>query len=119
MEIKRPTVKCTLIGAELTRDVAIATMDPYGACNYDGKQYKSSVHENGGKMPQWNYTFDLEPRDINDDIELIVMDSNTGSDTAIGTCKVKISQICQGNGIDEYFTLLFGGASAGKIHIKT
>jgi len=49
----------------------------------------------------------------------MVLDEDNNSDDVVGSAKVKFSALCIGKGVDEWFTILYDGSSAGKLHLKT
>ena len=61
-------------------------------------------------------TFDVKY--IGDDITLSVFDEDPGKDDLIGRAEIKISSLCVGSGLDEWFKIFFQGREAGVIHLK-
>ena len=61
-------------------------------------------------------TFDVKY--IGDDISLSIWDDDPGKDDLIGTSEIKISSLCVGSGLDEWFKLFFHGREAGVIHLR-
>jgi len=51
-------------------------MDPYCTIKHMGHQFKTKVHSNGGKNPNWNETFDFRPSGMDTDIEMTVWDED-------------------------------------------
>ncbi len=44
--------------------------------------------------PVWNFDCRIEPQSMDDDIQLIVMDDNIGTDDIIGSAKVEMRHLC-------------------------
>ena len=42
---------------------------------------------------------------VGDDITLMVLDEDVGSDDTVGKSEFKLSALCVGKGIDEWFTI--------------
>ena len=61
----------------------------------------------------------LDIKYIGDDILLAVFDEDAGSDDLIGTADIKVSSMCIGSGIDEWYKIQFKGKEAGVIHLRS
>lgn len=48
-----------------------------------------------------------------------VFDEDVGSDDMIGNATIKLSALCVGNGIDEWFNVAYKGKAAGQVHMKS
>jgi Ca2+-dependent lipid-binding protein len=84
----------TVKNARLTRDTSvIGKMDPYVILNVNGKAYKTKVHNNGGKHPEWNERFEIEYTNDHDAIEVKVYDDDVGDDDPIGNCALWVTQL--------------------------
>ena len=59
-------------------------MDPYCVLQVREQVYKTKVKDGAGKKPVWNETFEVKVHYIGDDFTVKVMDSDVGSDDAIG-----------------------------------
>ena len=69
----------------------VGKMDPYCVVKYLKKEYKSKVHNSGGKEPIWDDQFTLEVGKFTTDITFTVFDDDIGSDDLIGEAKLKMS----------------------------
>ena len=78
---------------------------------------RTQTIEDAGKTPVWNETFDLNVRQINDDILLRVMDENVNANTEIGTCSLKLAALCVNGGLENWWPISFGPKQAGRIHM--
>ena len=56
---------------------------------------------------------------VGDDITIQVFDEDVGSDDIIGDVTFKLSALCIGNGMDEWFAIAHRGKAAGQIHLKS
>ena len=78
---------------------------------------RTQTIEDAGKTPVWNETFDLNVRQINDDIALRVMDENVNANTEIGTCSLKLAALCVNGGLENWWPISYGPKQAGRIHM--
>ena len=103
--------------ALLIRDVTtFTTMDPYVMIRYGTVKYKTNPCVDGGKTPHWEDEFELEPKDMSDEIHVFVMDtSSLGDDNNIGGCHIKLHQLCAEGKKKKKFSLLFDNKKAGDI----
>ena len=94
----------TVVEARLTRDTeAFGKMDPYVKISTRQEMYKTTVKQGAGKTPAWNETFNLDVKYIGDDLTIEVFDEDVGSDDKIGESVIKLSALCVGTGIAEWF----------------
>ena len=78
-------LKITVVHAKLTKDVdAFGKQDPYCKITYMGTPFKTRVHENGGKNPVWNQTFEIRVGSISDDLLIEVKDDDVVGAKHIG-----------------------------------
>ena len=53
-------VKIIVVEGKLSRDTeTFGNMDPYISIKCLGEEYKTPVHQNGGKKPKWNHTLEI------------------------------------------------------------
>ena len=100
--------------ARLTRDTEMfGKMDPYVRVTNRMQVVCTSVQKSAGKDPQWHETLDLDVKYIGDDLLFEVIDKEMVNDDMIGSASIKISSLCANGGIDEWWTIMFKGKSAG------
>ncbi len=110
----------TIIEARLTRDTeTFGKMDPYVKISTRQQNFKTLVKNGAGKTPVWNQTFNIDVKYIGDDLHLEVYDEDPGSDDKIGEATFKLSALCVGNGIDEWFQIAYRGKQSGQVHVKS
>lgn len=99
-----------IVSGKLTRDVeTFGKMDPYVTCEYLGQKYKTIIHEDGGKTPVWNHTFDIPIGALSDDMQFYVKDNDVVGATEIGSAIIKASSLCINNGVRDWFTFNYQG----------
>jgi Ca2+-dependent lipid-binding protein len=115
------TLKLIVKDAKLKRDVnTFTTMDPYVQIKVAKSIYKTKVAKDGGKNPRWNEEFELICNDPSEILELKVMEESLIlSDDDIGHCQIKLSQLMHGNGVTEWFILLWKNKKAGEILLQS
>ena len=72
-----------------------------------------------GKTPKWDQAFDIDVRNLEEDILLKVFDEDVVSSDLIGESTFKFSALCDGGGIDKWFPITYKGVQSGAIHIKS
>jgi len=110
----------TVIEARLTRDTeTFGKMDPYVKISTRQAQFKTAVKNGAGKTPTWNETFNIDVKYVGDDLTMEVFDEDVGTDDKVGEATFKLSALCVGNGIDEWFQVAYRGKQAGQVHLKS
>ena len=110
----------TVIEARLTRDTeTFGKMDPYVKIQTRQQQLRTKTKNSAGKTPVWNETFNIDVKYVGDDITIQCYDSDPGSDDLIGEVTFKLSALCVGNGMDEWFAIAYRGRASGQIHLKS
>ena len=80
------TLKLKIVEATLTRDTElIGKMDPYCEILYNHKTYTTSVQDNAGQNPKWDYNLILN----------VFNNSNLGTDDLIGSYRVSVKKLCE------------------------
>lgn len=61
-------------------------MDPYCMLEHlaTGRKYKTPTHDDGGKNPKWNHSFDVPIGSRDDLIQISVFDDDVVTDQIIG-----------------------------------
>ena len=109
-----------MIEARLTRDTeTFGKMDPYVKISTRQSMFKTKVKNGAGKTPVWNETFNIDVKYVGDDMMIEVFDEDVGSDDKIGEATFKLSALCVGNGMDEWFQIAYRGKQAGQVHLKS
>ena len=72
-----------------------------------------------GKTPKWDQAFNIDVRNLDEDIFLKVFDEDVASSDLIGESTFKLSTLCDGDGIDQWITILYKGDQAGTVHLKS
>ena len=73
---------------------------------HKGVLYTTKVHENAGKAPIWNQTYDLHIDSISDDIFFELKDKEVMGSRVIGRAVIKASSFCINGGVKDYFTFI-------------
>ena len=120
MEEQGGILKLTCVDAKLSRDTEIlGKMSPYLTIAFNGKKYKTKVHDSGGKTPVWNNTFTLEVTNPSEELILRCWDQDLTTSDAVGFVKIKLSSLMFGNGVDDWFTIMYENNNAGEIHLTS
>jgi len=72
-----------------------------------------------GKTPKWDQAFNIDVRNLDEEICLRVFDEDVASSDLIGESTFKLSTLCNGDGIDQWLTILYKGQQAGTVHLKS
>ena len=93
-------------------------MDPY--CLIENittsTQYKTPTHEDAGKNPKWNHSFDVILSSKDDQLRLAVYDEDVIEDTVIGEETFHASQfIANKTKGNHTFQINFKGKKAGEV----
>ena len=98
------TLKLKIVEATLTRDTElIGKMDPYCEILYNHKTYTTSVQDNAGQNPKWDYNLILNVFNNSNTITFAVynsiylkkLNSNLGTDDLIGSYRVSVKKLCE------------------------
>ena len=109
-----------IVSGKLTRDVeTFGKMDPYVICLYLGQKFKTTIHEDGGKTPVWNHTFEIKIGSVQDDMQFYVKDNDVIGAKEIGSAIIKASSLCINNGVRDWFTFYYEGKDVGQIMMES
>lgn len=76
--------------------------------------------QNAGKHPVWTNEFvKIDVKYIGDDMHLEVFDEDVVDSDLVGESTIKLSALCMGNGMNEWFEIRFRGKKAGTIHLRS
>ena len=53
--------------------------------------------------------FDIDVKYIGDDMEVIVWDEDVTTSDKVGSAVIKLSSLCVGNGLDDWFPIFYKG----------
>lgn len=81
-------------------------MDPYVVVKFNGRTYKTRVHQSGGKQPRWGDEFELPVEALSDEVYFDVMDEDVGKDDRVGLAVIKVSALYN---VDDWFTITYKG----------
>ena len=70
-------------------------MDPYCEILYNHKTYTTSVQDNAGQNPKWDYNLILNVFNNSNTITFAVYNSNLGTDDLIGSYRVSVKKLCE------------------------
>ena len=60
----------------------------------------------------------MDVKYIGDDMTMKVMDEDVTSSDLVGESTFKLSSLCIGTGIDEWFPIQYRGKQSGQVHLK-
>ena len=96
----------SIIKGKLYRDTeTMGKMDPFVEIEYNEKQYKTKVHEDGGKNPEWNESFDIPIQSMSDQVRITCYDEDALSNDLVGTQSFDMEKLCANQGINEWLVL--------------
>lgn len=93
-------------------------MDPFCKIQYRDQCFRTKVLQGAGKLPKWNETFDIEVKYVGDDLDIEVRDEDVTTSDLVGSLHIKLSSLCMGGGLDEWFDLQYKGKKSGTLHLK-
>jgi len=113
-------LRVEIIEARLTRDTeTFSKMDPYCIIETRQQKHRTRTLQGAGKTPSWNQAFDVDVKYIGDDMTIKVMDEDVSSSDLVGESTIKLSSLCVGTGIDEWFPIQYRGKQSGQVHFKS
>ena len=62
---------------------------------------------------------DIDVKYIGDDLLLQVFDEDLCDSDFVGEAQIKLSALCCGTGLDEWFDITYKGKYAGKVHLRS
>lgn len=72
------------------------------------------------KLPKWDETFTFSVRDDTQLLKVEIHGSDPTKDDLLGGVDVQVPGLmCASSAIDEWYTILYEGESAGQVHLKT
>lgn len=108
------------VAAQLTHrtDFILFKMDPFVEIAIGANRYKTTVHKNGGKRPQWNETFTHELYGNEGDMSVIVWDQDRKKVDLVGETKINLGQVLANGSSSNWYELFWRGKTAGRILIN-
>ncbi|TNV81761.1 hypothetical protein FGO68_gene14942 [Halteria grandinella] len=115
-------ISLTIVRGRLFRDTEIfGQMDPFIRIIHKGNRYQTKVHDEAGKNPEWNETFNINLENFDDPFQLTCYDEDVLSDDFIGEASFRANQLCgeQANAIKrEWHALVYKGQKSAEILIE-
>jgi hypothetical protein len=114
------TVLIRPVAARLSHrtDFILFKMDPFVEIAIGPNRYKTTVHKNGGKRPQWNETFTHEMYGNEGDMSVIVWDQDRRKVDLVGETKINLAQVLANGSSSNWYELFWRGKTAGRILIN-
>jgi hypothetical protein len=108
------------VAAQLTHrtDFILFKMDPFVEIAIGPNRYKTTVHKNGGKRPQWNETFTHELYGNEGDMTVIVWDQDRRKVDLVGETRINLAQVLAQGSSSNWYELFWRGKTAGRILIN-
>lgn len=105
------------VAAQLSHktDFFLFKMDPFVEIAIGAARYKTTVHKNGGKRPQWNETFTHELYGQEDDMTVIVWDQDKKKVDLVGETRINLGQVLAHGSSSNWYELFWRGKAAGRI----
>ena len=109
-----------VIEAKLTRDTEFfSKMDPYCVLESRMQKFRTRTLQGAGKTPSWQQAFEFDVKYIGDDMTIKVFDEDVSASDLVGESTIKLSSLCVGTGIDEWFPIQYRGKQSGTVHLKS
>ena len=80
---------------------------------------KTKVHENGGKSPAWNQTFEIPLGSVSDEVHFEIRDDEVMGSRVIASAHIKGSALAINGGTREWFSVYHDDKQAGRLHLET
>lgn len=124
METRPPWFGRTLlirpVAAQLTHntDFFLFRMDPFVELIVGPHRYKTTIHKNGGKRPQWNETFSHPLVTPDSEMSIVVWDQDRRKADLVGEARINLGQVFAHGSSSNWYELFWRGKSAGRILIN-
>ncbi|RHY07429.1 hypothetical protein DYB25_000419 [Aphanomyces astaci] len=103
-------------GKDLHDTQLIGKQDPFCKVTIGDKTFQTRVHDNGGRNPKWDEAFVFRLTDPHlDQLTIHIEDSNTVSNSSIGTCQLPVSIWSGGRSVEQWYPVNHGGKQRGEI----
>ncbi|ETW02441.1 hypothetical protein H310_05954 [Aphanomyces invadans] len=114
-----PELQVRVKAATNLRDVQfIGKQDPFCEVRLSGRVFRTRTHDNGGKNPRWDDSFVFNVVDPqNEQLIIVIKDSNWVSDEFIGTCNVPVNAFLHGQLVDQWYPVNHGRKQKGSINL--
>lgn len=108
------------VAAQLSHrtDFILFKMDPFVEIAIGPHRYKTTVHKNGGKRPQWNETFTHQLCGNEGDMSVIVWDQDRRKVDLVGETRINLNQVLAQGSSSNWYELFWRGKTAGRILIN-
>ncbi|ETV84873.1 hypothetical protein H257_03940 [Aphanomyces astaci] len=103
-------------GKDLFDAQTFGKQDPFCKVTIGDKTFQTRVHDNGGRNPKWDEAFVFRLTDPHlDQLTIHIEDSNTVSNSSIGTCQLPVSIWSGGRSVEQWYPVNHGGKQRGEI----
>ena len=108
------------VAAQLTHntDFFLMRMDPFVELIVGPQRYKTTVHKNAGKRPQWNETFSHPLMGAESDLTVIVWDQDRKKADLVGETRINLGQVLAHGSSSNWYELFWRGKTAGRVLIN-
>lgn len=108
------------VAAQLTHntDFFLFKMDPFVEIILGPHRYKTTIHKNGGKRPQWNETFSHPLMGPDSEMTIIVWDQDRKKADLVGESRINLAQVLAHGSSSNWYELFWRGKTAGRILIN-
>ena len=108
------------VAAQLTHntDFFLMKMDPFIEVVVGPARYKTTVHKNGGKRPQWNETFSHPLLGGESEMSIIVWDQDRKKADLVGETRINLAQVLAHGSSSNWYELFWRGKTAGRVLIN-
>ena len=94
-------------------------MDPYVVMTTGVQRIRTKTLQEAGKNPVWsNEVFDVDVKNITDELQLQVFDEDPTSNDLVGESKIILSSLAINGGLDEWFGIRYKGKKVGTVRLK-
>jgi Ca2+-dependent lipid-binding protein len=114
-------IHITMHEAKNLRDTeSLGKQDPFAKLKLSKKEYRSKVHDGGGKIAKWEETFEfsLKSRDDEEKLQLFVVNKNVVSDTVIGHTELVMNDLVKSPPSKKWFPIVHEAKPAGEVLIS-
>ena len=114
------TLNIFILEARLDRDTdTFGKMDPYVVINTRMQRIRTKTAKGQGKSPSWaDECMEVDVKYVGDDFHLQIFDEDMTDSDLVCESTQKLSSLCVGEGLDDWFVLTFKGKDVGKVHLK-
>jgi Ca2+-dependent lipid-binding protein len=94
-------------------------MDPYVVINTRMQRIRTKTAKGQGKNPKWpDDCMEVDVKYVGDDFNLQIFDEDLTDSDLVCQMTAKLSSLCIGEGLDDWYSVQHEGDECGKIHLK-